>query len=174
MYKMRSVSYGNIYKVKVTCPECKKETICKVDLDTLKVNYLPEDFTEPYDVGPLPRSGDTLQCKLLRISDIMANEKKAQETLRKNPEYVGDPSYITGIASQITGINGERIHSKEVELYVEKMSAMDSAYLQQVIASKTESLGMDTECHDVCTSCGNELRFALPFNSEFFRPTFDI
>lgn len=174
MYKMRIVSYGPIYKVKVTCPDCGKEVICKINLDDLKVNYLPEDFTEPFEVGPLPRSEDTLKCKLLRVSDSMKIDKKAQEILKKSPDYQGDPSYILRIASQIIGINDEILPSKEIEIYVENMSAMDSAYLQQVINSKIDSIGLDTECHDVCTSCGAELVFNLPFNSEFFRPTFDI
>lgn len=174
MYKMRTVSYGPIYKVKVTCPECGKPTICNVNLDELKVEYLPEDFEEPYEVGPLPRSGDVLQCKFIRVSDSMRNEKKAQEILKKSPDYQGDPSYILNLASQIVGINGETKPIKEIEMYVERMAAMDSAYMQQVIAKKTEGIGLSTECHDICSSCGTELIFELPFNSEFFRPTFDI
>ena len=174
MYKMRTVSYGHIYKVRVTCPVCGKETICRVDLDSLEINYLDDDFTEPYDIGPLPRSKDTLQCRLPRISDVINTERRTTEILKKSPEYQGDPAYILNMAYQIVGINGERYSSKEIEMYVEKMSAMDSAYFQQVAGSKITGVGMNTECHDVCESCGEELVFALPFNSEFFRPTYDI
>lgn len=174
MYKMRTVSYGNIYKVRVTCPDCGKVSICDVDLDKLAVTYIPDDFIEPYEIGPLPRNNDTLQCRLPRVIDSIRNDKKAQDLLKRNPEYQGDPSYIFNLASQIVGINGEKLPAKEIEMYVERMTGLDSAYFQQATAKKVDTLGMDTECHEVCSSCGTELIFTLPFNSEFFRPTFDI
>lgn len=174
MYKMRTVSYGNIYKVRVTCPDCGKTTVCNVDLDKLTINYLPEDFVEPFEVGPLPRSNDVLQCKFMRASDSIRVEKRSQEILKKFPDYQGNPSYILNMAAQICGINGERPSSKEIEMYVEKMPALDSAYFQQAIAIKTGNIGMSTECEDVCSNCGADLIFDLPFNSEFFRPTFDF
>lgn len=174
MYKMRSVSYGHTYKVKVTCPECGKTQVCNVDLDTLKVDYLKDDFTEPFKIGPLPRSGDTLECRFMRISDLIKNEKKAKEILEKSPNYEGDPSYILDICSKITKINGEDKSSTEVEMYVEKMTGLDSAYFYQAYNKAVEGVGMSTICQDTCSACGTELKFELPFNSEFFRPTFDF
>ena len=174
MYKMRTVSYGNIYKVRVTCPDCGKVIICNVDLDKLAVTYLPEDFKEPIEIGPLPRSNDTLQCKFLRAGDSIRIEKRSQEILKKYPDYQGDPSYILNIAAQIVGINGDKLSPREIEMYVEKMTALDSAYFQQAIAAKTGNIGMSTECTDFCPECGAEIEFDLPFNSEFFRPTFDF
>ena len=173
MYKMRTVSYGNIYKVKVTCPSCGKAGVYDIDLDNLTVNYLPEDFTEPFEVGPLPRSGDTLLCKLPRIRDKIRNEKRSQETLKRFPEYVGSPLYIYDMASQIVGINGEAVQPKEAELYVEHMEGLDSAYFQQATEIKTLDIGLDSNCHAEC-ECGYELNFPLPYDEQFFRPTFDF
>lgn len=174
MYKMRTVSYGNIYKVQVTCPNCGHTEICKVDLDTLEINYLSDEFQEPFEIGPLPRSGDTVECRFLRISDSINNEKKAKDILSKSPDYIGDPQYILNKASQIVSINGQEKSSVEIQMYVERMQAMDSAYLSQVYDKITSGVGMSTLCSDTCTSCGEELKFTLPFNSEFFRPTYDF
>lgn len=173
MYKMRTVSYGPIYKVKIKCPRCGKEMISRVNLDELKVNYLPEDFDGNLLVN-LPRSEDTLLCKFITVKDEMNIEKRSKEILRDSPNYQGDPTYILNKAAQIKLINGESKLPIEVQLYVEKMDAMDSAYLAQKYGMLTDNYGLDTECHDICEDCGEDIGFTIPFNSEFFRPTFDI
>lgn len=174
MYKMRAVSYGPTYKVSVTCPECGKTEVVKVNLDELEVNYIKDDFNEPFTVGPLPRSGDTLSCRFLRVRDSINNEKKAKEILSRNPDYVGDPQYILSRVSQIVAINGEEKTPPETQRYVEGMDAMDSAYFGQAYDHAAGDLGLVTLCKGSCSSCGEELTFGLPFNSEFFRPTFDF
>lgn len=172
IYKMRVVSYGPEYRVVVTCPVCKKKTTIKVNLDELKVNYLPDDAVEPFKIGPLPRTGDMLYCKHQRVRDLINIERKSKEILDKSPEYQGDPSYILNIVSEIYAIGEEEKLPYEIEMYVEDMPAMDSAYLDQKYRAETSELGLSTECEGTC-SCGEELVFNLPFTGEFFRPTFD-
>ena len=174
MYKMRTVSYGPTYKVSVTCPHCGKTIVCKVDLDKLSVDYLPDDAVEPFKIGPLPRSGDVLECRYSRVIDTINNEKRAKEILDKNPNYIGDPMYVLSRVSQIVNINGEKKSAIEREMYVDAMDAMDSAYFRQAYDKHVDGVGMSTTCTDTCTSCGEDLEFNLPFNSEFFRPTFDF
>lgn len=174
MYKMRLVSYGHIYKVNVTCPNCGHQTVCSVDLDNLKVNYLGDDDTEPFKIGPLPRSGDTLECRYLRVIDQINNEKRAKEIKRTTPNYDGDPTYVLSKSARIVSINGEEVTPIEAEMYVEAMQAMDSAYFDQAYNKIVNKVGMDMSCTDFCEECGEELVFDLPFNSEFFRPTFDL
>lgn len=174
MYKMRAVSYGPIYKVTVKCPRCGKKEICRVNLDDLGVTYLKEDFKEPFEIGPLPRSQSKLGCRFLRVQDYINNEKRAKEILERSPDYVGDPLYILNKASQIVTIDGEEVTPVEAEMFVENMQAMDSAYFSQMYDHIVGDVGMDTVCTDVCSSCGEEMKFNLPMNSEFFRPTYDF
>lgn len=174
MYKMRTVSYGPTYKVSITCPHCGKQSVVNIDLDAMKVNYLQEGITDSFEIGPLPRSKDTIQCRFMRVYDEIANERRAKEILKRSPEYVGDPTYILNIASKISAINGEAVTNLEAQLYVEKMNAMDSAYLRGAYDKIIGDVGMDTLCMETCPNCGEELEFELPFNSEFFRPTFDF
>ena len=105
---------------------------------------------------------------------MIENDRKSKETLKKNPNYVGDPSYILNRTSEIELINGVQKSPIEVQMYVESMNAMDSAYFQQAYDKVVSSVGMSTECKDICPNCNEEVIFDLPFNSEFFRPTFDI
>lgn len=174
MYKMRTVSYGPTYKVNVTCPQCGKTEVCRINLDDLEVNYLDDSLKEPFMIGPLPRSGDTVECRFLRVIDSINNEKKAKEILSKNPNYIGDPQYILNRVSQIESINGEKKTPPEIQKYVEEMDAMDSAYFSQFYDKVTGDVGLVTLCTGTCSACGEELKFNLPFNSEFFRPTFDF
>lgn len=174
MYKMRTVSYGPTYKVSVKCPNCGKNEIVAVNLDDLEVVYLPDDFVEPFKIGPLPRSKDTLECRFTRVADQINMEKRAKEILDKYPDYQGDPEYILGIAAQIVSINGETKTPPEIEKYVEQMPAMDSAYYFQAYQRVSKDVGLNTLCTGTCSACGEELKFSLPFNSEFFRPTFDF
>lgn len=174
MYKMRTVSYGPTYKVLVTCPHCGKQMTSKVNLDELEVKYLPEEFTEPFTIGPLPRSGDTLQCKFVRVRDEMINERRAKEILKDHPDYIGDPDYILSRTSQIAMVNSEELVPIGLQMYVEKMTAMDSAYFQQAYNKAVNGYGLEMNAKDVCPHCNEEVEFSLPFNSEFFRPTFDF
>ncbi len=174
MYKMRTVSYGPIYKVSVTCPHCGNQIVSRVNLDELDVDYLGEEITEPFEIGPLPRSGDTVQCRFLRVADSIENEKRSKEILRLHPDYVGEPNYILTLASEIFSVNGKTKTPIEAQMYVEKMQAMDSAYLRQAYDAKIGKVGMTTRCYDTCSSCGEDIEFELPINSEFFRPTFDF
>lgn len=174
MYKMRVVSYGPTYKVQVTCPYCNKTSTIPVDLDSLEVKYLDENLKEPFKVGPLPRSKDTLECRFMRVLDSINNEKKAKDLLSKSPDYEGDPSYIFNMASKIVSINGEEKSPIEVQMYVEKMQAMDSAYFNQAYSRIVNQVGMSTQISEACPHCGEVVEFNLPFNSEFFRPTFDF
>jgi rRNA maturation protein Nop10 len=174
MYKMRTVSYGNIYKVSTKCPNCGKEQIFSVDLDKMEVKYLPEDFKEPFKIGPLPRSKDVLECRFDRVIDEINNERTAKDILSKNPNYEGSPSAILTMCSRIVSVNGEKKTPIEMQMYVEELPAMDAAYFVQAYNKATEGVGMSTECSEVCTGCGETVTFGLPFNSEFFRPTFDL
>ena len=174
MYKMRIVSYGSKYKVNVTCPHCGKSSTITVDLDELETQYLSDEFVEPFKIGPLPRSKDVLECRFMRVIDSINNEKKVKEILDNTPDYEGDPGLVLNIASKIQSINGEEKSPIEIQKYIEEMQAMDLAYFNQAYARITGQVGMKTLCKEDCPHCGEKVEFDLPFNSEFFRPTFDF
>lgn len=174
MYKMRAVSYGPTYKVSVRCPHCGKQVVCKVNLDDIVVDYLEDSSNEPITIGPLPRSGDKIDCRFLRVKDLIYNDKRSKEILRMYPDYEGDPLYILEKTSRVVALNGASINSGEAQMYVEQMPALDSAYFDQAYAKLTDKVGMHNDCHEECPECGEVIDFGLSFSSEFFRPTFDF
>lgn len=174
MYKMRVVSYGPEYKVAVRCPHCNKLIESRVDLDSLEVKYLDEDAKPVFDIGPLPRSGDILTCKYITVRDMMNIDKRAEDILKNSPNYVGDATYIPGLAARIKAINNEELVSIGLEKYVEQMNSLDSQYFQQAYEHFSGTSGMSMLSTETCSSCGNSFDFNLPITSEFFRPTFDF
>lgn len=174
MYKMRVVTYGPNYKVQVKCPNCNHVSTVNINLDELETIFIDENAIEPFTVGPLPRTKDTLECRHLRVKDMIANEQRSNEILKLHPDYDGDPSYLLDLSSRIVTVNGESKIQAELQIYIENLPAMDSNYLRQACAHFSGDLGLNTDCKSICPRCNEEIDFNLPFSSEFFRPTFDF
>lgn len=170
LYKLRTVTYGNIYKVKAFCDHCGKFVDIDVDLDSLEVNFVPDDFTEPFDIGELPVSGDKLECRILSIADSIEMAKESQRILNKYKDYSGDPSFVLSYKYMIYSVNGEILPDFKKQAYVENMHAMDLRYLDEMTGSMVNDFGLNTLIDTECPICGNPLLFDLPINDEFFRP----
>lgn len=172
MYKLRIVTYGSDYHVKMICPTCGKEMDIHVDLDKLEIKQLPDDFVEPFEIGPLPVSGDVLTCKIPTIKEYLDIMKEGKRILSKNPNYVGDPTFILNYQSEIVEINGERKEPYKIRQYVEQMHAKDLRYFDSKYEPMQSLYGLDTVVFETCPHCNNEVVFDLPVNEEFFRPVY--
>ena len=170
LYKLRIVTYGSKYNVRAYCDHCDKYVDVSVDLDSLGVNTVPEDFTEPFEIGKLPVSGDVLECRILSIEDTLELQKEAQRMLTKYKDYQGDPTLILIYKYMIYTVNGDILPDYKKQLYVENMHAMDSRYLDEMYGRKVNGFGLDTTIETECSICGNPLEFNLPITDEFFRP----
>lgn len=170
MYKLRTVTYGPEYKLKgVYCDNCKREEDITVNLDELKVNYLPDDFVEPFNIK-LPMSGDTLGCKLLSARDY---EDIQRENERRKSKGMEDSDFILNYVQRIVSINGETTIPALVENYVQEMHAKDLRTFDIEYNKISNGLGLDMEYSCQCPDCGAEITFNVPLVGEFFRPTFD-
>lgn len=171
--KLRIMSYGNMYKTVCTCPRCGNQFIKKVDLSELTYNLVPEDFSEPYEIGPLPHSGDTLGCRFLRIKDIIDIEKKRDIVRANDPDYKGDPAYNMEMERRIVSVNGQDMDYVKISDYVDNMIAMDN----YVYHDKIDKVGFGiirvnfVECES--DNCDASAYWILKTDKEFFRPCFD-
>lgn len=172
--KLRIISYGNMYKTYCTCAKCGHQFVKKVDFADLNYNLVPDDFVEPYEIGPLPSSGDTLGCRFLRVKDIIDIEKKKDMILAKNPNYKGDPTYNLEMERRIMSVNGQELDYIKAEEYVRNMIAMDS----YVYHDKVDKFGFGvvrvnfTPCENP-SGCDGTAYWVLKADREFFRPCFD-
>lgn len=174
MVKLRIISYGTKYKTVATCPKCGHQFIYKADLSKLLYNLVPEDFSEPYDIGPLPSSGDTLGCRFLRVKDMIDIEKQVELIRSKNPNYVGDPQFMLEMYRRIVTVNGNPIDFVEAESYVDNMIAMDSAYYHDEVDKNDFGVVRLNviDCENP-KGCDGIAYWVLLPNKQFFRPCFD-
>lgn len=169
LMKLRVHTFGSDYHAMGKCTECGAKNEFEVDLDEMLINYLPETFTEPIEI-PLVDSGDKLSVKLLRNADIDFVNRQAKKLAKTLKVPAGELEYTMRMARMITHINGEQVDPGNAQKYVESMSSRDSAYFWFLLDEV--KVGYDTIVTVVCPECGEEFEFALPLNSEFFRPKF--
>lgn len=172
MYKLRIITYGNDYKVNLTCPHCGERSEYTINLDNIPVKTLDEDFTEPFELDPLPISGDVIGCKILSASDYIKIEREAKRIRSKNPDYVGDPEFILAYQYKIVTINGEDVPPYKIQPYVENLHARDMRFFDSKYNAIVDNLGMDLDMVEECNHCGRDIEFNLPVTDEFFRPTY--
>lgn len=172
--KLRMLSYGNKYKTTAVCPVCGHQFIYTADLSQLVYNLVPDDFYEPYEIGPLPKSGDTLGCRFLRVKDYIDIEKQKEKIMMINPNYVGDPTYQLEMQKRIMTVNGNHLDYIEIENYVNNMIAMDSVvYHDKIDKDVYGVVRLNTcECQNP-TGCDGTAVWVLKADREFFRPVID-
>ena len=169
LVKLRIMSYGALYKTIANCHECGSQFITTVDLSDLDCKLVPEDFVEPYKIGPLPYSKDVLGCRFLRVRDRIEIEKKKQVILTKNPQYLGDPTYQLEMQRRIVEVNGEPIDIIAAEDYVDNMIAMDSQMYHDQVDKTFGIIRMGlTECKNP-KGCDGHPWWILQADREFFR-----
>ena len=172
--KLRIMSYGKMYKTICTCPKCGLQFIKKVDLSELVYNLVPEDFSEPYELDPLPISGDTLGCRFLRVKDIIDIEKKKKVMQAKNPMMKSDPTYRLEMERRILTVNGKELDFVTAEDYTKTMVAGDSVVYHDKV--EKYSFGVVrvnfTDCENQM-GCDGSAYWILKPDREFFRPCLD-
>jgi hypothetical protein len=173
--KLRIMSYGPKYRTIATCPKCGRKFQTSVNLADLAYNLVPEDFTEPYTVGPLPLSGDTLGCRFLRIKDRIDIEKQRDIILANNPKYQGDPTFNLEMERRIMEVNGKPLDYITAGDYIRDMVAGDSVvYHEEVDKSKDFGVilfNLLDHCED--EDCDGQPFWILRADREFFRPCLD-
>jgi hypothetical protein len=166
LVKLRILSYGTKYRTIATCRTCGRQFITTVDLSELTYNLVPEDFSEPYTIGPLPHSGDTLGCRFLRVKDKLDIEKEKQKILTRNPEFEGDPAYELEMERRIMEVNGSAMDVIAAKEYVRHMIGMDSQVYHDNIHMP---YGLVRIGFVPCEGCGELSHWVLSPDSEFFR-----
>ena len=167
--KLRIISYGPLYKTRAKCTTCGSEFDYKADLRECEFKFLPEDFVEPYSIGPLPRTGDTLGCRFLRVQDKINMEKAAREILAKDSKYIGNPEFELEPIYRLMTINGDDVDTLMGTKYIQHLTSMDLDYLKDNIDPLfcgVTRVGF-TECTE--EDCEGKAIYIIRSDSEFFR-----
>jgi hypothetical protein len=170
MLVLRSNSYGSHYEFNVKCPECgaRVEHACEIP-DDFELKKAPENFMEPFTVE-LPRSGATVEFRLLRGKDDLDIIRYARREANKSRGLEsGDPTFIYRLAKHIVTINGKTHDFGTVLHFVEDLIGEDTSMLRDAIDEATPGIitVIDLEC--TAPRCGNLFRADMPFAAGFFR-----
>lgn len=172
LVKLRIISYGNNYKTRSKCFICGKEQDVDVDLDTVTVSELPDDFEEPFTIGPLPVSGDILECRFLRVYDYISINDEVTEWRRKHPkDKMNDPEYTLLMEHAIVTVNGVALNDIQKRRYVEVMVGADSTYYHDEMQRQFYGIHRigTTKCQE--TDCESILPYEIAPSENFFRAT---
>jgi len=159
------------YPKEVTCPDCGKDSIIKIDLLNLNRTYLSEDFVEPISVF-LEKHGLTVFCRLLRVKDQVALTEYHDQMRRVNLNDTIDPStdseglYAYTIEKMMKG-------EEEIELsYSEKrefLQKVDSISYNLIVGVQNDYYhGYETKAPFECPYCAYKTTVSFDFGSDFF------
>lgn len=171
-YQLRIMTFGEMYDADVRCPHCGKEDHVQFNLSELKVNELPDDYVDPHSIGKLPKSGDVIETKLLRVGDFSKIIKRSTEIRKQFPDFEGEPTYHLSLAAQVATVNGEKKASRDMEQYILDMHAVDAMFLQKKLNEL--EFGLDVAVTHECKSCGEEMNLQLAIGEDFFRPELEF
>lgn len=174
MVKLRIITYGNIYKTRHQCLSCEKFQDVDVDLDNVIITELEDDFVEPIEIGPMPRSGDILGIRFLRVFDhIDILNQSLEYQNKKKKDVMGNPQYTMEMEKMLVSVNGNTLDTIAKRKYIETMVGMDSSYFHR----RVEKLfyGVHRIGTEKCSEpdCSGLVVYNILPNENFFRTAFD-
>lgn len=147
-------SYNKNFTLSHECPKCWEANDYTVDLSQLEIQQLPAEFKEPYEVK-LPVSGDLVQLRLLRLSDIIK-----VDDLDKAKHNVWLYRYALSMQ------NGKNVWDN-VD-YLEKLESQDIAHIRGFHEKFQHGPKMTSKFE--CKNCGSAGDLPVPFRLEMLLP----
>lgn len=163
-------SYGPNYHIRFKCPYCGVEEEHKIDLTTVPVLEMDEEFKEPIE-GVLPLDGRKVGLKILRNGDKKAIEAEIRmkaDKLKINPK---DLRFELRRVKSIVSIDGSAPKVGEREALLRSLKGRDIAYMDYLI--NQIQFGYSSTINVTCSGCKEEYEVPFALTSEFFRPRFD-
>ena len=162
LYKLRSMSYGDDYTIKLKCPSptCEKEFKETIKISELSFNELPDEVEEPI-IKKLPVSKYTVTLVLPRVVHSERLYMKQKENQDSNSRVLS--LVVTTIS--IKDEKGKELDPKSWEDFYTALPAGDRAILTE--ATKIDT-GID-KIRCICPKCGEEWEEIVPIGADFFR-----
>jgi rRNA maturation protein Nop10 len=170
LIESRKNAYGELYDVKIKCPECGEESLIAVDLNVVK----PKEFSfDKYTKGEnkfsfvLPNSKKNIIWGLLTHKDEndIDQELKALSKLGTN---FSSPEVTTRLKYTIKAIDGETDRGK-IKNYIDtQLSAKDSLAFRKHVRENVPDLDMTFDFN--CPKCGHQTKMNIPLGATFFWP----
>lgn len=124
----------------------------------------PTPYEEPFTTKPLPKSGEVIQFRLLRLRDMARIEDYKNQ--KKNRSGMGNPVHTFTTALNIHSIGGKTDLDDLMRIrWIRSALSYDLRFLRDEISSKETGYELTPEFS--CPGCSARFRMQLPI--EFFR-----
>lgn len=172
LHKIRVVTYGTEYHLKVRCPNCGEIVDGVADLSKEAVHEWDDSILENFTIT-LPKSGHKI--KLNYTTPRMLDEIQAEKNRRLKKATGIAPEADLGLSltlqALIDTVDGEKLTPTKLETFVDTMLAYDLKYLLAKSDAITEGVGLDTDLIVKCERCGYDIVTSFRLEPEFFNPS---
>jgi hypothetical protein len=171
LHKLRTVTYGEDYKVNLRCSECSEviETIAK--LDQLNVKEFDEEAINNLRTFSLPKTGRTVSLNFISPRSVEESEVKVRDMKRRYKDATLDFETLVRLLVNIDTIDGEKKSEHELQTFITNLPAIDLQKILNNIDKLNQQIGLDNILYLTCPKCGEEITTFFRFGPEFFRPT---
>lgn len=167
LFQVRILTFGSAYRFETQCQECGAKLEVSIDLDSLPVQYAPDNFDDMLNIT-LPARKDEIRIKILNSKDIIEVNRLLAKIKKVNDQGT---KMILQMASLIDRVNDKEMKSLiERQKYVESLSSRDIAFIWRKVGALP--LGLIQKALADCPVCGKTSEVSVVMNTEFFRPTF--
>ena len=170
LHKLRIVTYGSEYKLKVRCPSCGEVVTGTTNLSEEVVKEWDDSVLDNL-VFTLPKSGKKIRLKYTtpRMLDEIQAEKNRR--IKKAGGLMElDPSLSLTAQAIIDTVDGEKLSVTKLETFVDNLNAYDLKFLFKKSEEINERVGLDTSIVVKCGQCGYEIVTSFRLEPEFFNP----
>ena len=176
LYWIRQISYGSVYSIRTSCPECRTDVKVNIDVALCEKTYIPEDVIEPFNLT-LPITNIELKLRLPRIKDLIEATENSQYKEKQFGVKINETTFkkVKCIQSMILPNEArDELTSEDDFAYMlnviwPKLPAADSAAIDAIMNKYDHGYIGTVPCH--CPNCDKIIEQAPILSAEFFRPS---
>lgn len=168
----RKSAYGEEYTFNAICQNCLTNNSITASLNDLKIKEIQQGenckYLENGNISlVLPKSGVTVELKILNSDDEKIIEETTKKRLKNN---LPAEELVTRYRRMFVSINGSTETAQINNFIINVLGIMDSRYLRKKYLDMVPDISF--EYSHVCSNCGNSMEGGVPIGTDFFWPKF--
>lgn len=169
---LRGISYTPDYEVEIKCQECSNKFQTTINLDTLYLDYCPDDFSEETLVDVLPKTGFRFKYRLSKGRDETAIQEHRDRRVKQWGDSAHDDTLLyraSLLVEWIESPSGALLTGQgPIQTVLENLPIQDVAHIRNLLSEPP--FGVDTDVELTCPMCQNDFKTSLPLEANFFFP----
>jgi hypothetical protein len=149
LFKLRELSFGSVYKFRMSCPACKEQQTISLDINQMPVTSLEGEIETSEITLPMCKKDVVIKRASLKDEVILKDQTQLLDNLwrfiKKFDQY-DDPIVIQAVLSKLPAGDINKMVSEVM----------------------CEGFGISTEVMVRCSKCGHDSHMELPLDKNFF------